>query len=182
LGNAAHYIGGGSSTLSHADNAALSFTGRSFTIGVAVNLASLTTDQFIVGKWGAATEYFLYYDHTAQRFIFYRRDAANTTTASVSADTFGAPSSGVTAYLICGQDFENGQLFISVNAGATDTTAFSDNGRDDAADFTIGQFDSGGSVFNGDIDQVDLWNRTLTGTEKTDMYNGGALRNPVANP
>jgi hypothetical protein len=182
LGNAAHYIGGGSSTLSHADNAALSFTGRSFTIGVDVNMASLTTDQFILGKWGATGEYIVYYDHTAQRFIFYRRNAAGTTTSSVSANTFGAPSSGTAYYLICGQDFENSQLFISVNAGTTDTTAFADDGRDDTLDFTVGQFDTGGSVFNGDLDQIDIWSRTLSGTEKTDMYNGGALRNPVANP
>jgi hypothetical protein len=48
-----------------------------------------------------------------------------------------------------------------------------ENAEAPAREITLGT-DSGGEVFNGRIDDIGWWNRALTTTELTALYNGGA--------
>jgi hypothetical protein len=41
-------------------------------------------------------------------------------------------------------------------------------------DFTVGARADGGTAFDGRIDEVGIWSRVLTASERTQLYNGGA--------
>jgi hypothetical protein len=176
---------GGNKTLSHADNASLSMTSQSFTLQVFVKLGSVADNQHVVGKWGATGEYTIYI--TGDRFVFFRQDATGGGNGLVTATSFGAISTGVSYQVLAGQDTATGKLFIQVktagNEGtARDTTDYSDDGMDGAAAFTVGQFDGGGAILTGNVDLVGIWKRVITTTEATELFNGGAGRDPVTNP
>ena len=178
LTNAASFDGG-NKTLSHADNAALSVTAQDFTLQCWVKLGSIADNQAVCGKWGAVGNYVIYV--TGDKFVFFRQDASGGGNHSVTANTFGALSTGVWYHVVAVQDFTNSQLLIYVN-NISDTSSSSDAGLDGTAAFTVGQFDGGGAILTGDVDLVGFWKRALTAGDVSLLYNSGAARDPVTNP
>jgi hypothetical protein len=139
----------------------------------------------MVGKWGATGEYTIYV--TGDRFVFFRQNATGGGNVSITASSFGAITTGVFYQVLAGQDTATGKIFIQVktegNEGtARDQTDYSDAGMDGTAAFTVGQFDGGGAIATGNFDLVGVWNRVLTTTDATALFNGGAGRDPVTNP
>ena len=153
-----------------------------FTIQAWVKLASLPGSGqvfAIVSKWSAVAalkEYVLYaYNNgTTTRFWLSVWNSADTAGADVEATNYGAIPTGTWVYVQTWHDSVNNLIGISVNNGTPNTVAHSGGVYQyGGADFMIGRY-SGGSHFDGAIDEVGLWKRLLTTDEKAALYNAGA--------
>lgn len=179
VGTAAQFTAASSEWLSAADNASVSMGDIDFTVAAWLYYDSLPAGNIpAVVKWSAGTdglgdEYFLSTNGSNQ-FVFFLRNAANTANGTVTGTTFGALSTGTWYYVMAGHDAANDLLFISVNNGARDTAAHTTGGRDGGANFTIGSWSGGSSdFFNGRIDEVSLWKKVVTTTDRDSIYNSG---------
>jgi hypothetical protein len=176
LGAAAQFTAANSEYLSVADNPALSMGNIEFTVCAWVYLDSKTAARTVCAKRGVAGvsggEFSLVYDNSADRFLFSVFDSttgANTATANI----FGSPSTG-TWYFLVGM-VEGGNVKISVNGGAFNTTAKTVTIPDSAHPFYIGAQQPTPTFFwDGRIDTVGIWKRALTAADLTELYNGGA--------
>lgn len=181
FGNAADFESGNSEYLSIADNTDISAGDVKFCIRVWVRLESKADSQGVLGKWqtsgGKNREYLLFYDSGLDRWRFAIADPADSVTV-VTADNFGAVSTGAWMLLHAWHDDSANLIGISVNAGAANTESHSTGIRDDVSDFIIGANGSVGGVtgqfFDGLIDDTVIlkW-YILDATERTEDYNGG---------
>jgi hypothetical protein len=73
-------------------------------------------------------------------------------------------------HVICWHDAAANQVGAVINNGTPATAASAAPGINNP-NFTLGD---GGTIGNGFIDEVGVWNRPLTTQERTDLYNGGA--------
>lgn len=171
-----------SESLSVADNTALSMgAGATMALHAFVNLTTTpgAGAQFhIAGKWHSVTtslqEYALVVDNTGGTitFQFKVRDTGDTVTTTVTATTFGAPSTATWYSLWC---YYNGTaLGISVNDGAVDTAAYSGGILDSTSQFRIGSTADGASFLDGAVQLLDIWKNTVpTAAQVTALRNSG---------
>ncbi|HEY7061724.1 MAG TPA: LamG domain-containing protein [Chloroflexota bacterium] len=170
----------GTQKLSIADNAALSTGNIDFTLCAWVNLANTTaTDRWAVSKDNTAgdREYYLAYRGSLARFQFgVGTGASPGTVRTVTANTFGAPSATTWYFIVCWHDAAADTLNIQVNDGTVDSAGSTGaSPLDGASDFCIGgRHASSSAWWNGQVDEVAFWKRTLTAAERTTLYNGGA--------
>lgn len=113
----------------------------------------------------------LHYDSASDRFRF--RIGSGGTAITVTASSFGAPSTGVWYMIACGHDSVNNEIWISVNDGTVDTTAHTGGVNDSTGRFAIGRLDVGGNYFNGYADEVGWWHKRVPASEITQFYNSG---------
>jgi hypothetical protein len=160
----------------HGDNSALSTGDIDFTVAFWVKFESLSTNKDMVSKWvNAGWEFLHYYDVGSSRFVFYVVSSGGGTFTPVSANNFGAASTGTWYFVVGWHDSVNNQIGISINDGTPNTAAHSAGVADTATDFYIGRTgDTTDSYMDGLIDEVGFWKRVLTSTERTQLYNGGA--------
>jgi hypothetical protein len=171
-------LNGSTQYLSHADNASLSMGDIDFTISAWVKLTSKTANSGIVGKWQGANnyEYFLYYDHTADRYTFIRTSIGNFgggNFSSVAADSFGNVATGQWHFVVIRHDATADKIYISVDGGTVDENAALNGAFDGAAPFLIGDSGDHDSPADAVIDEVGLWKRKLTDGEVTQLYGSG---------
>lgn len=144
------------------------------------SLPTAGNQAFIFGKWGASSEYALNIDNTAGtiRFMFSVRDTGNTTDTTVTASTFGSPSTGTWYMVHCYHDPTANTIGISVNNGAHDTAATSGGVRDSVNDLHVGAKAGPTNQFDGRICNLALWKSTvnLTAAQLTWLYNSGSGR------
>jgi len=78
-------------------------------------------------------------------------------------------------YFVTATYYANKTANVYVNAGTPATSTYAGNTWSDAINSAIGieSFAYDGEEFNGVIDEVGIWNRTLTSTEITQLYNNG---------
>jgi hypothetical protein len=155
-----------------ADNASVSTGDIDFSIQAWVKFDSLVggTFQVIAGRW--PNEYLLYWQDFGgagtNRFVF------QFGSGSVTATTFGAPSTGTWYHVIGWHDSVNNQLGISINTTA-DTASYSSGASDTGVNFTLGRNDDGGGGnLIATLDEVGFWKRVLTSGERTSLYNSGS--------
>lgn len=183
IGNASdHTEGGGGMAANHlyrADNTGHSMGDIDFEICFWLKMiafAGVGSTTPLVGKWQSGDlEYAVRLPGgypASIRFQFSVRNTANSATATLTASTFGLPSTNVWYFLNVWHDSVNNLLGIRVNNGSEDTLAHSGGVRDGTANFTLGYQDSatGGEVY---LDSVSGFKRLLTSTERTAMYNSG---------
>jgi len=179
-GPASRFVAANSEYLSIADNSSLSMgSGVRFTFASWVYIDSFSGEasMTILSKYNSTTnniEYRLIYDNAPTNRFRLQVSPNGSSATSVSANTFGAASTG-TWYLIIAQ-YDGTSIKISVNNGSFDTTAFSADVFDGTTPFEIGAIDQGGSpirFWNGRIMLVGLWKRALTSSELTLLYNNG---------
>jgi len=165
-----------SEKFTRADNAALSVGNIDFTFTAWVKLESKPGDASIIGKGGSNDlPYNLDYGTTADRFRLRLSSAAGfTNLTTVTANNLGSPSTGVWYFIVAWHDATANTINIQVNNGTANSAAYSAGSYDDSGDFEIGAFPFYGNYFDGLIDEVGFWKRTLDSTERSDLYNGGA--------
>ena len=167
----------GSSNVSFADTNSAHFSPGSSHLSFSLwfNLANLSqtgNDTGLISKAtaGAAYEYITWYrpgDHKV-----YMGGSSNGTTL-VSVAWPGTVSATTWTFLAGGWDGSN--LWISVNGGARQTTAFSGPLAHTSQSINIGLESGSGGYLNGKIDEVALWiGRDLSDAEISQLYNGGA--------
>jgi hypothetical protein len=170
---AAQFVSPSTQSFTIADNASLSMgAGVRMATGAWINMDTLGANRTIIGKnglgSGAACEYHIYYNTGTTRFEFRVSDGTTRFTAN---STFGAPAVGVWYFVVGTYDGTN--IRISVNAGAQDSTAFTNDIQDAAAMFGVGGEPVNASYMNGRIDCAFVTKKALSTAEITQLYNGG---------
>ncbi len=179
VGNAAQFTASSGEYLSIADNAALSMGDIDFTIAAWVYLDT-KANEVIAAKYRTNTsqrEYLLYYaatDGATQRFVFLV-SPNGVSTNLVVANNFGEPSTSTWHFVVAWHDSVANTINIQIDDGAADSTAHSTGVFNGTDDFRIGALYTSAPTYflNGRIDQVGIWKRTLTTTDKTWLYNSG---------
>lgn len=172
LGNAGQFTSANSEYLNRSDSADLSVgQNQPFTVAGWVYLDTKSSTMAFVSKYGTGTprEYRSRYNNGSDRFeaTFYNGGGF----AIVTADTFGSPSTS-TWYLFA-FGYDGSSAWISINGGAKDTATGGIGADDSTADFEIGTVSSG-SYWNGRVDEVGFWKKSLSATELTELYNSGS--------
>jgi hypothetical protein len=163
---AAHFISSGT-YLQRTHNNSLSPGDTDFTIKAWASLADKDNDQTIVEKPG---EYSIGYDKTLDRFDFTVVGASGSTTV---ADELGvAPSISGWHMIFCWHNSDQQTINIKVNNKTIAGKFHFDNIEQVSNHFVIGS----GDTFNGRVDSVDFWDRSLSAVEWGIVYNGGQGR------
>lgn len=171
-GNAIQLVSASGQFLSITSNASLQTGDIDFTIACWVYMDS-SKDQAFMGKWKSGSdEYLLSYRPGTGRFILFY-SSNGTATASLSANTFGAPSLSTWYFLVAWHDSVNDQVGISVN-GTADTASYSSGLTALGEPFRIGrQGDTTAWDVNGRVDEAGFWKRVLSSGERATLYNSG---------
>ena len=168
VGNAAHLTTAGN-FLSRADDALFDFSlGMSVAAWVRFPTSVPSGDFLLVSRARSDNEWRLMWLNSDSRFFFQTFDAV-AGSSQIKADTFGAPSADI--YYLVVATADNTNIKISVNAGTQDSVAQSGVIANTAEFFRIGEQDFNAG-FHGD--QCGLWNRALTASEITQLYNAGS--------
>ena len=172
--NAADFELDNSEFLSSADNASLSFADEDFSIGTLIKPETLPggNDLGIVNKDdGVNREYVCVIDNASNKPIFYVF-----TNGAVFASVSGASAlqEGVWTTLIFGHDSVANVVWISMDGGAKETTAFATGCNDDTADFKLGKHIT--TYYDGLMDDTFVYRKTLTADNITWLHNGGSWR------
>ena len=182
-GQAGQFTLANSEYLSRADNASLSCGDIDFSWACWVYADSLpATVGPIVTKdmsGGGLREYSLIWAGSAANRFRFTAFVAVDSGQIVNADTFGAPSTGTWYFLVVWHDATANTVNIQVNDGTADSTATAGALQaESTATFAIGSRAINGftEFWNGRIDEVGFWKRTLTVAERTYLYNAGAGR------
>lgn len=184
IGNAANFVYASSQGLIMPDNADMSMgAGVRMNVSCWIYLNSNNYDIYdiilkSVGpsnyEWGLAYRGSTGSPANVLEF-FVTSDGTLGTYAFVQGTTFGQLSINTWYFIEAGYDGTN--LYISVNNGVRDTTAFSADIFNGTSGVGIGDRDnSAGRFMDGRIDAVGLWKRSLTAFEVAKLYKGGAGR------
>lgn len=159
---------------------------NSWAVALWVKLDTLTTDTFdhLVSitdnnvSSNAADGWHIGYRNGAED-AFDVTVRVGSTRYNANASTFGTPSTGVWYFLYAYYDADANQCGISINNGTIDTATVTGTPNTKTASFNIGRWGyTGGFPFylDGKMDEIGIWNRTLTADELTYLYNGGGGR------
>lgn len=160
-----------------ADNADLSVGGDiSFTVEAWVQLESKASTGAVVGKYASGNAgYSLIYNQSIDRF-YWTVGYTNLSSLSVTASSFGSPSTATVYQLLAWHDASTDVIGIRVNNGTANTDGFAAGGAyDNTTPFQIGA-ENGNIPFDGLIRRVRLWKRLLTSDERSFLYNSGSGR------
>lgn len=183
INSAADFESTESDFLEISDNASLSTGDIDFTISAWVNLESKTgTDMDVVTKFESGTvgEYMLRYYSASDRFVLQLFDSGGNNACFAVANNLGSPSIGTWYHIVAWHNATANNCNIKVNNGTTNTQAESALVTDTVSKFRIGARFTGGSQFwDGLIEDVGFWKRTLTASEITDLYSSGSPKNLI---
>lgn len=177
LTNARDFEAGDTEWFEVADNTDLSAGDIDFTFGCWVKAESLVNFPTIANKGWLVTpttnsEWRLLYSTGVSRFIF--SVCKSTTAVAVTANNFGAASTGTWYHICVWHDSVNDQTGISVNAGTPDTASTSAGVNDGTSSFQLGAVSAQSLYWDGLIDEAFFTKRVLTSGERTALYNAGA--------
>lgn len=173
VGNAAEFVAANSEYLSRASNASLQVGDIDFSFAFWVRLANVATSQILVAKYFPTANFQYRFDIASSRFRFLVSNDGSSL-ASVTANTFGAPSNDTWYFVMGWHDASGNTINISVNNGAADSTAHSTGVfSTGTAAFTIGASAAPATYTTGRIDQVIFSKRLWVANEKASIYNGG---------
>lgn len=150
-----------------ADNANLDFTGT-FSISLLINPDTKGNWERVISKGNSSDEYRILFDNSADqkiRFGIRQRDT-NYEAISDSAVTIDSPTHVVGTY-----DGSTVRLYLNGTLQST-TSSFSDAIVNNENDFVIGAAESGGSAYDGIIDELLVYNRTLSESEVMMIFHG----------
>ena len=141
-----------------------------------IDVLSVGNPQDCIAKWdfGAAREEYLCRFNSSNKFQFFVRDTANTTTGNIASTT---SISAVTWYFVMmWHDSVGDTINVSVNNGTADSTGWSGGVRDETSNLNIGRLTDSTTtaLLGGRLDSISIWKRLLTSGEKASLYNSGA--------
>lgn len=143
------------------------------------SLLSSSTDRFVIGKWGSAGNrgYALALYNNAGTYQMEWLISNNGTTISAGTPNLpAAPTTNQLYHWVLVYDASAGTTDYWVdNSSLTQTTGMHNSINNNAIDFQIGGMAAVASPrHDGIIDEVGIWNRTLTTDEVAELYNSGA--------
>lgn len=178
IGNSRDFEKGNVEYFNRADNTDFSLgSDTAFEMSCWINLESITLRDPIIAK-GAVTsvgdEYLLWIgDGGGSQPRIQLHVGNGGSSQNVSANTFGALSTGTWYHIRAWHDPATDVIGVSVN-NVEDTAAWSGGTQDTVRDFLIAATFAG-DVFDGLIDEVSFWKgRVLTAGERSQIYNGGS--------
>lgn len=179
ISGARDFESGSSQYFSIADNASISVGDIDYAFAVWVNFESLAATQTIAAHWdgpGNQRAWRLDYDFPTSRFVYYvSSDGLSSGQVTVSASSFGAASTATWYYVIAQHDATANTISIQVNNGTVDSTSHSLGVLNSTAGFKIGAINpTPTQFFDGLMDEISFWKRTLSTQDRTDLYNSGA--------
>lgn len=155
------------------DPAVLSFPDSPFTLCAWVYRDSTPVDRMqIVGKGANLAgangyEWALHYNGAVPAV---RLNVSNGTVEGlVNGGTF---ATGEWHFLVAWHNPDADTINLQVDGGAVNSTAYSSGSYDGTGDFLIGG--AGSDLWDGRIDEVGVWSRVLSASERAALYNGGA--------
>ncbi len=187
-GTAAKFTAANQEYLSSADNADLSMGNLSFSLtGWVYKTTDTGTNMAVIDKGDinitSTHEYLLYDDFGNNPFLFIVANSPANETGQVPDNHFGNPPVGQWMFLAAWHDADNNTLNVQVNNGLIDSRPYIHGSYDSSLEFRIGA--AGGPAgtqqsWDGLIDEVGIWKRTLTAEERTSLYTdpGGLFREP----
>ena len=111
------------------------------------------------------------------RFLINSTGMGGSTTI-IEADTLGSPSANTFYFIVAWHDSTANTINIQINDGGIDSAGHTGGAFQGDAAFKLGCVEDVSEnpteLLNGILDEVAVWNRTLTSDEKTSLYNGGA--------
>jgi RHS repeat-associated protein len=132
-----------------------------------------TSDVMIIAHKGLANsnsrDYALYYNPTGSKFTFLVGNGSISGSVS-SQETIVA---GRWYNIMAWHDSFSNTLNIQVNNGTASSVSYTSGAMDTIYPLTLGAHDNGTSGLDGLIDEVALYKRVLTASERTWLYNRG---------
>ena len=173
--NAASFVETNNEALYIADNANLSFGDEDFTITAWAKIDTAGFMSILAKRDGTTNRaYILWYFNDKVRWAV--SDDGNSEN-TVDETTTGAWSTDTWYFVAAYHDATANTIGVSVNAGTFDTDPHTGGCYDNTAEFNIGATsDHTSSWFDGDIDEVNVWNTVLTQDEIDWLYNTGSGR------
>ena len=181
VGTARQFTQANNERLSCADNTTISTGDIDYTIACWVYADSFTGQTGIISKCPATVvqaEYLVSHNQGTRRFQFYGF-TDDATYVGIDANNLGNTSTATWYFIVAWHDSVANTVNIQVNDGTADSASFTTGNRDGTADFAIGSWSSpsdgtANHFWDGQIDEVGFWKRTLTASEKTQLYNAGS--------
>jgi RHS repeat-associated protein len=174
--NAARFIPANLEFLSRADSAVLSTGDINFTLVATVYLNS-TAGVMIIAHKGLANsnsrDYALFYNPSGSKFNFMVGNGS----VSGSVASQETITAGRWYTIVAWHDTYSNTLNIQVNNGTVSSASYTSGAMDTTYSLTIGAHVDGTSGLDGLVDEVALYKRVLTASERTWLYNRGFGRN-----
>lgn len=156
----------GSSEYFTGSTSAFSFDDEDFSVSFWINFETIA-NTFLVGQWdGINNKWLIYFPGDTVKFL----------TDDVFFNTGWTPAATGTWYhVVLVHDFTNTECLWYVNGSEVGSSAQRGVNPGTTTPFAVGG-NAAGSVgyLDGLIDELGIWNRVLTPTEVSDLYNSGA--------
>lgn len=159
----------------HTDHADLRMGDFDFTMEAWVNMESKAGSGNINTIIEKGADYFLFYDAdilVTDRFAFRIYDG--TTFTTVAANNLGSPSTATEYQIVVQYDATADEVSIKVNDGTANTASHANGAQAGTDVFRLGLTSANSFPFDGLMRYVRIWERKLTGTEITCLYNSGS--------
>lgn len=144
-------------------------TTNSFTVSAWARLTSKSHISTVVTQSGTrAGSFQLYYSSSLDRWVFNRYSADSDSPVITRAQSAKPPVLGAWTHLLGVYDQNKKQLRLYVNGRLQATTAYSATAWAAKGPFEVGRMKAGGAYtdyFQGDLDQVEAWNRVVFDNE-----------------
>jgi len=174
LGNGADFELASTDYIWTSANQQLNIESHSFTIATWIKIESYSGSGAIATMWNgtnAQSSYYLYTDAADSKVKFY--SITGTGTGGQSVFSSATVSTGAWHFVVADYNRESHSLNLQIDNGTIATTALTNIPIETATNaFVIGSHNGGGNYYDGMIDEMGVWKRTLTTQERTDLYNG----------
>lgn len=175
VGNGVALVAASSHYLVRSSTSDLECGNVDFTLAFWMNFTTVINLMTVVCKdqTSVSRSYRVDYNNSALRFFTFQSGGG---VAGQIAPAF-TPATG-TWYFVCAwQDVTANTVNLQIDNGSVNTATRTATPGTTAADFTVGKGASASAqYFNGIVDEIGLWKRVLTSTERTTLYNSGAGR------
>jgi len=147
--------------------------GSSFSVQIWMYKTTSQVNVPYICKYATGKEWLVFQLTTGGTIQFWQRKLDDS--GSIVADSGVVPASLAWYHICCGFDAVNGLIWIQVNGGARQTTAYAGACRDTTDPVAIGGYgDATPASHDGSLDESAYWNRVLTTAEVAALYNSGA--------
>jgi concanavalin A-like lectin/glucanase superfamily protein len=176
VSSAASFVKANNRWLRCPSNSNVSMGNFDFSVSCWIKLTTKAADTIFVGKCGATNgTWQITYKVATDRFVWQTWGlAAYGGYAEAVANALGSPSTGTWYFIVCDHNATADTISVQVNNGTINSAAQT-NGTyvEITNDFSMSNGDAAQQI-DGLLDEVGLWKRILTTTERTSLYNSGA--------
>lgn len=174
IGNAALFVDANLESLSHADDAVFNIGAADFSVQAWVRMAASGTGfDVLLGKDGATRDWVLYTDNS-NTYVFNLFNAGGSSIVQLQT---AALSREVRRQFLISRNAADVALYVDNGVPVTGTISGTPNNS--AAAFRIGSNDLNDHFVDGDVDEVGIWKRELSATNRSKLNNGGAGYRPA---